>query len=206
MPKQETRPRGRPRSGPDPERFREILEAAADVFLRSGYDGASIQDIADEVGILKGSLYYYVATKEDFLFEIVKGVFERALEAIAPVRDSTAPALERLQQYVRLHIEFTVSNQKYVAIRMREFQRLSPERSQLITEEGASYVEILRSILIQGQAEGTVADDLDASLVSLGLLGMLNSVTTWYEPTGRSSVEEIIEQYTRLVLEGVSTN
>src|SRR5690242_21930048 len=61
-------------------RQQEIVEAAARVFHEKGYESTSIQDIADAVGILKGSLYYYITSKEDLLFEIIRGVHEEALK------------------------------------------------------------------------------------------------------------------------------
>ena len=58
-------------------REQQILDAAAVVFYEKGYAAASIQDVADAVGILKGSLYYYIDSKEDLLFEILRDAHPR---------------------------------------------------------------------------------------------------------------------------------
>ena len=63
-------------------RLREIYDAAARVFSEKGYDGASIQDVADAVGILKGSLYYYIDTKQDLLFGIIDEVHRDTLRSL----------------------------------------------------------------------------------------------------------------------------
>src|SRR5260221_14701391 len=78
------------------ERRRQVLDAAALVFYSKGYDASSTQDIADEVGMLKGSLYYYVASKEEFLYDIISEIHEGAIRAIAPVMDLDLDTLDKL--------------------------------------------------------------------------------------------------------------
>lgn len=204
MTTQETKPqRGRPRTGPDPVRFKEILDAAARRFLANGYDATSIQDIADEVGILKGSLYYYVKTKEDFLFEIIKRAYDDAMLLVEPVVNSDQGALAKLNEYVDKHVRFSVENLTSVTIQVREFRSLSPERKQLITAGGDSYINALRKILLDGQNEGSIDPDLDVRIASLGILGLLNSVTTWYNPEGRLSTKRLSDHFAGLVLASV---
>lgn len=198
--------RGRPRTGPDPERFKEILQAAARRFLVNGYDATSIQDIADEVGILKGSLYYYVKTKEDFLFEIIKRAYDEAVVMIEPVLASDDDALAKLKQYVDKHVRFSIENLTTVTIQVREFRSLSPERKKLITAGGDRYIDALRQILLEGQKEGSIDPDLDVRVASLGILGLLNSVTTWYKPEGRMSAKRLSEHFAALVLASVASD
>src|SRR3954471_18714428 len=95
-------PDGR-RSRAPRRRQQEILEAAARVFHEKGYESTSIQDIADAVGILKGSLYYYIDSKEDLLYEILEGIHAEALES---VRKATAEGdpLQRIRAFVAAHI------------------------------------------------------------------------------------------------------
>ena len=88
------KPVGARRSRPPRRRRQEILEAAAGVFHAKGYKATSIQDIADAVGILKGSLYYYITSKEDLLFEILEDVHQQGLRNLerieATPRDAAA--------------------------------------------------------------------------------------------------------------------
>ena len=77
------KPVGARRSRPPRRRRQEILEAAAGVFHEKGYKATSIQDIADAVGILKGSLYYYIRSKEDLLNEILQDVHQHAIANIS---------------------------------------------------------------------------------------------------------------------------
>jgi AcrR family transcriptional regulator len=195
--------RGRPRRGPDPERFQEILDAAAETILAKGYSATSIQDIADAVGILKGSLYHYVRSKEDFLFAIIKDVYDAALAEIAPIVASTDGALERLRAFVDTHVHFGVRHLTAFTIQVRELPRLSPQRREEITKGGDAYLGALRTILRDGQKEGVIDKKLDVRLTSFVILGELNYLTTWYNPQGRMSPERISANYSGLILSSV---
>src|SRR5580658_9380050 len=82
------------------ERKQEVIDVAARVFHEKGYGSSSIQDIADGVGILKGSLYYYIDSKEDLLYEILRGVHEEALARIETAVAAETGTLAKIRAYV----------------------------------------------------------------------------------------------------------
>ena len=99
------------RSPPPKKREREIVDAAAEIFHRNGYADTSVQDVADAVGILKGSLYYYIDSKEDLLYRVLLEVHEDAGDILASIVAMTgATPLERIAAYVRSHVEYNVRN------------------------------------------------------------------------------------------------
>src|SRR3954463_11841233 len=97
------RARGRKR------RDEEVLDAAARVFARRGYSDASVQDVADELGILKGSLYHYISTKEDLLFWLLEGVQADFDAVLAEVSDTEGLSpVDQLALYVRSHVAYNL--------------------------------------------------------------------------------------------------
>ncbi len=64
---------------PREERWPELLEVATDVFSEKGCEAASLQDIAERLGMLKGSLYYYINSKEDLLYHVINDVHQEGL-------------------------------------------------------------------------------------------------------------------------------
>ncbi len=88
--------------GHDPEKRRRLIEAAAKQFARSGFDAASMDDIAREAGVAKGTTYLYFRGKRD-LFLAVLDELRRRLDA-APAPDRTQPPRETLRAYIRLHL------------------------------------------------------------------------------------------------------
>lgn len=195
--------RGRPRKGPDPQRFQEILDVAAQMFLERGYEATTTQEISEAVGMLKGSLYYYVKSKEDFLFEIIRRVYDSAVEMVEPIASMEGDSIVRLRAYVLAHVTFSVENITGFTVRQREFKSLSAERQQLITAGGDAYVKVLRSILEDGQESGQIDPHLDIRLTSLGILGMLNSVVDWYRVSGRLSTQTVADHLSGLVVASV---
>src|SRR6476659_1120042 len=82
----------------------DIIAAAAKVFQTKGYHAASVQDIADAVGILKGTLYHHVKSKEALQYLIVKEPSARIYEAIGAIVDSDLPAAEKLRRAILAHL------------------------------------------------------------------------------------------------------
>lgn len=198
--------RGRPRRGPDPDRFREIVDAAAQIILSKGYSATSIQDIADSVGILKGSLYHYVRSKEDFLYRIIKDVYDEALEDIGQVSKMDAPPLERLSAFIRAHVVFATKHLTAYSIQLREFDQLSEERREEIRRGGETYVETLQTILEDGQRSGDVDKAYDPRLVAVMVTGSLNSLTRWYRPGGALDPGQLADVYTSIVVASVASD
>lgn len=187
-------------------RRREILDTAAQIFYEKGYDATSTKDIADAAGLLKGSLYYYIETKEDFLFEIIKESHDGALATLDRVRQFEGDTLERLARLVSEHFRYFVENLVTTTIYFREFRVLSPERQALIAAEGDLYLDFVRELLNQGQQEGVIAQELDVRLISIGIVGMVNSAWLWYQPGGSRSIDEIAAEFVKVIVAGVASD
>lgn len=184
-------------------RRREILDTAADIFFRKGYDATSIQDIATEVGILKGSLYYYIDSKDDLLFEIIDEAFRASLEALDRLRRVPGDALDRIHALVRTHVHVFASTRVKSAVFFREFRSLSAERQEIIRREGEVYTEFLRDQIREGQKQGLVDPALDPKLTSIGIIGMLNAMSFWYKADGDEPPDAIGDEFARLVIGGL---
>lgn len=187
-------------------RRQEILNAAARIFFEKGYDATSTKDIADATGLLKGSLYYYVETKEDFLFEIIKENHDGAIATLERVRGFEGEPLERLARLVGEHFRYIVENLATTTVFFREFRVLSPERQAVIAAEGDVYLEYVRELLAQGQSEGSIASELDIRLISIGIVGMVNSAWLWYQPGGSRNVDEIAAEFVKVIISGVASD
>jgi AcrR family transcriptional regulator len=188
------------------KRRREILDAAALVFYEKGYDASSTQDIADAVGILKGSLYYYVESKEQFLFEIIKEAHDLGLEILHKVAEAEGDVIDRLIQLVRLHVEYFAANRIKVSVFFREFRALAPQRRRDINELGHMYRDCVESLVKEGQADGTISASIDVSLAGIAIVEMLNSIARWYRDDGRATADRIADQAATILIGGLATS
>ena len=112
---------------PREERWAQLLEVATQVFYEKGYDGASLQDIADRLGMLKGSLYYYIQSKEDLLFEVISEVHREGYAVVRAAAASEGDPLDRLERTIRAHVEHACRNLVPTAVFLHELEAL-PDR------------------------------------------------------------------------------
>lgn len=186
-------------------RRRQVLDAAALAFYTKGYDAASTQDIADEVGMLKGSLYYYVASKEEFLYEIISETHEGAIRAIAPVMNLRLDTLDKLTAMIVRQVEYFSANSIYSTIFFREFRALSEEHRATIDAKGDVYREIISSLLHAGRIDGTIREDIQPRVMSIAMVEMLNSIFRWYDPKGRVTPAAMAHELAMVLVVGVAS-
>jgi AcrR family transcriptional regulator len=195
-------PDGR-RANSSKKREREIVDAAAEIFHRQGYADTSVQDVADAVGILKGSLYYYIKSKEDLLFRVLEEVHEDAHGIIEEVAAMDAPPLERLFAYFRAHVEYNTRNLTKVAVNYHDFGLLSGDRREKIIKERQVYERFVVGLIKEAQESGDVRPEVDARLAAYSALGMANWVYTWYKPSGKTSPDELAELIAEMIVGGL---
>jgi TetR/AcrR family transcriptional regulator, cholesterol catabolism regulator len=180
---------GRKQSRP---RRQEVVDAAAAIFRRKGYVATTTQDIGDALGILKGSIYYYIDTKDDLLFAVISEAHSRIEESLALARADEGPVLDRLRLFVRRNVETAIADQDKAAVFNTEFRFLGEERQASVIALRDRYEEFLRRLLREGQSEGVVCPDLDVRVASSGMLSMVTSVASWYRPRGRDAEHLVV--------------
>ena len=193
---------GRPSAGErKPYNMDAIVDVAVQVFLRRGYDGASLDQVAVAAGIAKASIYYHVSGKEALL---ARGV-GRALDALFAVLDEPGakegPAADRLRHVIRRTVEITVMRLPEVALLLRVRGNTATERS--ILARRREFDHLVAKVVSQAQEAGEIRRDLDARLVTRLLFGMLNSITEWYRPSGGLGANEIVAAATKIAFEGL---
>ena len=182
----------------------EVLAAATRVFHEKGYEASSIQDVADELGILKGSLYYYIDSKEDLLFAIIEEVHRSTMQRLERWLVVDGDTLVKLRLFLRWQVLTYCRDVEKVGVFLHDFRSLSPENQAKILAERDRYDRVLRDLLRAGQDEGSVAQDLDPKLTAMAIFGMMNWISTWWQPDGPNTPEELADQLTDLALAGVA--
>ena len=181
-------------------RAAEMLAAAAKVFARRGYHGASTQDIADVLGIRQASLYYYFESKEAALEAVCSdGVEDYAVRALAVLR-GPGTASDKVAKLVFHHLSPVVERQDYTVVFHRERRYLpKPARERIRTLE-RRYERIIQKVIEQGVASGEFRADLDPRMATLALLGLGNSATAWYGREPGATFERITSNYIDLLV------
>lgn len=189
---------------PPRRRERELLDAATKVFHERGYANATVQDVADELGILKGSLYYYIKTKEDLLFWLLDEAHEHVEEILSSsMARNDLPPLDRLAVYVRGQVEYNVANLPRVSVYYHDMGRLGPERLREIRRRRRAHGIWVTAMIQEAQARKEVDEALDPAILANCLFGTLIWLYRWYRP-GSEDVDAVIDHVTRFAMAGIT--
>jgi len=180
----------------------QILEVAMKVFRERGYHAASMQEIADAVGMQKGSLYYYISGKQELLFMILDRAIDTITARVEEIYRSDLSPKEKLWQAIVNHVEVVSERQDMLTILLRERHALSPNQQAVIDEKRVAYERLFQRILTEGVRAGEFRE-MDVKIVSFGILGMCNWLYQWYSSEGRLSAKEIGDIFADIVFRGV---
>ncbi len=185
-------------------RATQIIKTAEQLFYERGYSATSMDDLAQAVGILKGSLYYYVNSKEDLLFRIVEtvhGTVEELLEEAESMAD--AGALERVLHYVRAQSTYNAENLAELAVYHHEWKRLEGERLERIQQEQHQHEQRMRALIKAAQKAGEIPSDTDLRLAVAHTFAVIIWPYTWYRPGGSLSAAKLADSAVRFVATGL---
>jgi AcrR family transcriptional regulator len=180
-----------------------MLAAAAELFYEHGYAATSTADIAERMGIQRGSVYYYFDTKEGLLLELIEDVYRHALDSLARVQTSDADALGKLRALICDHVHAFTERLIPGAIVINESRSLSPDNRDRLRRDAEAYEAGVVALIEEGQAAGLIRAELDPRLASLTVLGALNWIHRWYRPTDPANAERIAGQFAEVLLGGL---
>jgi AcrR family transcriptional regulator len=182
-----------------PSRREELTRIAARLFAERGYQGTSLADLAEALGVQKPSLYHHIASKEDLLWDVAHDgaqAFHAALDALPP-----APAPERIRLALRAHLGVVASQLDVATVFVREWRYLSGERRDRFVAERRRYEERIRELFREGVERSELRTDLDVSTAARLFLSVGNWAYTWLSP-GRDT-DELADRFLALLLDGM---
>jgi AcrR family transcriptional regulator len=191
--------------------MRRVIDAAAFLFDRDGYDGTSIRDIAHHVGLAKSSIYSHIASKEDLLYLLSMSEHQRFHEAILDRDDPTLAPAERLHLLIERHLRTMMADSvrtrvaHWAQTSKRVRGRMSAERIRDIARLRDLYRDHVVELLRLGQADGSIVDNLDAELLAVGFLASLNGATQWYRPKAFTP-DLVVAAYAQMLMGGLLTD
>jgi AcrR family transcriptional regulator len=178
-----------------------ILESAVRAFAARGFYGTSMDDIAEELHLTRGSVYYYFRDKEEILALCHLAALEAVLEAAERVRRAGLPPDETLRRLVVEHVRIQVDKFHGTALAL-EFDALQPTARAAVVAARDRYERTLREILAAGIAAGLFRP-VDPKLAAFAIFGAINWIGRWYRATGPSTPDEIGAGFADVFLDGL---
>jgi AcrR family transcriptional regulator len=186
---------------PRPSRFDDIVEAAAIQFREKGYHACSLDDIAAEVGLWKGSIYHYIDTKADLLLAVVSVPADRLLNSLREIAGADLPPSEKIRAIVTNHVEVLDETFAYASVYLQEIA------GRHLDEEWAAkdreYIRLIEQVVADGVADGSFEPGTDPRIATFSLVGSLNWLIRWYHPGGEMGPAEIAAQICSFSLTGI---
>ncbi|MFJ9616793.1 TetR/AcrR family transcriptional regulator [Streptomyces noursei] len=188
-----------------PDRRRELLDTAAEVFAAQGYNATTVRQIADAAGMLAGSLYYHFDSKESMVDEILAAFLDELWAGYDAVLEADLGPRETIEALVTESFREIDRHRAAVAIYQKEARYLATQpRFGYLTASRRKFERAWLGTLERGVAEGVFRADLDLRLAYRFLRDTVWVAASWYRPEGRHSPEEIARQYLAMVLDGIA--
>jgi AcrR family transcriptional regulator len=178
-----------------------LLAVAVKVFNDKGYDGTSMDVLADRLGLSKSSIYHHVAGKQ----ELLELALNRALNALFAVTTETGATqgryIDRLEYLVRRSVEILVAELPYVTLLLRVRGNTTVERRALARRR--EFDAFVSDLVAAAAEEGDLLPDIDPALVARLLFGTVNSLIEWYRPRAGASPDDIADAVIAMTFDGL---
>lgn len=185
-------------------RQKEIVDVAAHLFARQGYNATGIAELCDAVGLGKGSLYYYIQSKEHLLSQIHDRVMEEVLQSARDIEDLNTTAAESLRMLGIELLKIITLYPDHVWVFLHEWRALSGVEAVEFRKKRRLYEGTVERILTAGVERGEF-EISDTKLAVRAWLGMHNYTYQWYQSGGRLNAFQIAGQYYEIFMRGIAT-
>lgn len=195
------RPRMARTTGSDGARTEEAIRSAAiELIAARGFEATTLREIAEKVGVQPGTIYRYFPSKAQLLVELLVEHLEFLLEQWALRRPATDDPVERLRAFVDFHVRSHTLRRREVFVANMELRSLAPADRRRVVSLRRRYEDLLTDILRDGVERGAFQLP-DARIATFAILAMLTGVGAWYREGGRLGKRELIDMYTRMVMQ-----
>jgi TetR/AcrR family fatty acid metabolism transcriptional regulator len=186
------------------DKYHRILEAAVKVFAKFGFHESTISQIAREAGVADGTIYLYFKNKDDILVHFfnfkTRQVFTRFREEVG----QAVNAVDKLRNLVRRHLEEFQKDRYMAVLYQAETHRIRRQAEAQIREMSKLYLDLISTIVEQGQQEGLIRKDLYVGLVKRYIIGGVDEViNTWLHSDGQYDLASMADPLVDLFIRGI---
>jgi AcrR family transcriptional regulator len=180
-----------------------ILRNAARIFAEKNYHSTTMRDISRATNVSLAGLYHYCKSKEELLYLIQDNCFGQVLERLEERLLEVDDPLTKLRIFIENHLSFFAANMAEMKVLSHEAESLAGDLHTHVSSKKDKYTKLARTILKEIQQQQDVRDQIDLTVATYALFGMMNWIYNWYDPQGKLKVNELVENVTRLFLSGL---
>ena len=184
------------------KRASHVYRIAAEIMCQKGYEGTSMNDIAEAAGLTKAGIYHYIRGKEELLFEIMTYAMDNLDQRIVAPAQELADPEKRLRAIVESHTRSLLEGVGAITIVLEEMPALTPTHRRVIKARKRTYFDFIRQTLQELESEGKLRD-INPTTATFSLLGMILWISRWYRRDGKLSAEEVLKDYVDIAINGL---
>lgn len=188
--------RGRPGYDRD-----QVLDIAVALFNEQGYDATSVGQLALRLGLSRAALYHHFDSKEQLLEIALDSALSGLEGVLLEPGAAEGAAVERLEYVLRGAVRVLVEQLPNVTLLLRVRGNSEVERAALVRRR--SFDQAIAALVRDAQAEGSLRADIEASIATRLLFGMVNSIVEWYRPGGAEGADELGDDVLKIALDGL---
>jgi AcrR family transcriptional regulator len=182
----------------------ELIRTAAAVFRRKGYSAANLQDIANELGIERASIYYYVSGKDELFREMVAAAVRENIRMVEQIRSERRPAKDKVAAFVERLMASFEQHYPYLYVYVQESMTHMDEDTpwnREMRQLARRFNDAVRDIIQGGFEDGSLNFPIkDARLIANGIIGMCNWSHRWFSPGGPWSARQVSDTFASMIL------
>jgi AcrR family transcriptional regulator len=179
-----------------------ILRTAARIFADKSYHSTSMRDISRETNVSLAGLYHYCKSKEELLFLIQDNCFGRVLERLEERLIDVEDPITKLTIFIENHLSFFAANMAEMKVLSHEAESLQGDLHAHVSNRKDKYTKLATSILREIHSRSSLKQQVDLTVATYALFGMMNWIYNWYDPKGKLKVNELAQNLTKLFLDG----
>lgn len=194
--------KARRRMPPDIRR-RQILDTAVNLFYEIGFEGASLRDLAQKVGINKATVYHYFESKEEILYNILDEVGQSLLAGLEEAHVSSTDPMECLKAMVRFQIFYMEANVEGIKVLVEELKSLGPEMASGTKRIQQRILKLYEEVL-EKCMENNQVRKLHLATTAFAILGQINWLYHWYNPNGSLTIRQVADEVMTILFDGLT--
>src|SRR5438046_3202876 len=179
-----------------------ILRTTARIFAEKSYHSTSMRDISRATRVSLAGLYHYCKSKEELLFLIQDHCFGRVLERLEQRTKGIEDPFAKLRIFIDNHLSFFAANMAEMKVLSHEAESLKGDLHEHVSTKKERYGRVARKILREIADQERTNIRIDLTVATYALFGMMNWIYNWYDPRGKLSVNQLVDNITRLFVGG----
>jgi TetR/AcrR family transcriptional regulator len=185
------------------KRRRAMLQTAIRSFNRNGFHSTSMEAIAAELGLTKGTLYHYYESKTDLLYECLLQALEDGRAMAEKAGQGGGSGVEKLERFLRLQFS-TLAGSNGSSWLMADISALPPQQRAEVRRQSRLVDAMLQEFIADGIADGSI-EPTEPRIAEFFIMGALNWVPRWYSPEGSMTSDELASIFIAIVLTGLKS-